>query len=164
LESGDKEEEGKRGRERVKVNSRNSGSSKGEEFTKGSSLTNTTTFSKTEESPEKGKEIREESFYEQIPFVVLGPTLKIGSATYKVYVPPGVKEGAYWIPIRIDENIHYVGVLLKEPWKPPVVKKEVKKKEIWEEEPFLVYFAIIFFAGLVLILSYLWGKREGRKK
>jgi len=66
----------------------------------------------SKESPQERREIQEEAFYERVSFVVLGPAKKKGeNVIFQLYVPDGV-EGAYWIPVKIDDEVEYVEVLI----------------------------------------------------
>ena len=81
------------------------------EFTRTIGYRNLSEITNSVENPQEKREIQEYSFYEEIPFVVLGPSMRKGNSTFEVYVPDGV-EGAFWIPVKVDNQVEYVGVLI----------------------------------------------------
>jgi len=93
---------------------------------------NFTTRELSREGPQERREIQEEAFYERVPFVVLGPAKKKGNnVTFQLYVPDGV-EGAFWIPVKVDDEVEYIGVLILSFEKDWVEESEAEKETYGE--------------------------------
>ncbi|HDI73130.1 MAG TPA: hypothetical protein ENF58_03260 [Candidatus Altiarchaeales archaeon] len=93
---------------------------------------NSTTREISREGPQERREIQEEAFYERVPFVVLGPAKKKGNnVAFQLYIPDGV-EGAFWIPVKVDDEVEYVGVLILSFEKDWIEESEAEKETYGE--------------------------------
>ncbi|ODS35661.1 MAG: hypothetical protein A7316_03485 [Candidatus Altiarchaeales archaeon WOR_SM1_86-2] len=108
---------------------------------------NETAFKKTKENPVEETEVEDYSFYEDIPFVVLGPSKKKGTGRFEFMVYVSGIEGAYWIPVKVDGKTEYVGVLFKR----PAVNKTVPVEEEPEGKPSYLPFIILLCIGALLL-------------